>query len=754
MEGNITISGLTDTNLTALANIFPLLAEVQGNLLIQNNANVATITGFVALREAGGNVEIGGAMPANGNAALTDAPALEALATIGGSFVIGNNGVLTTAPVLSAIESIGGDFTVLNNAQLSDCCDFRDIVAGMIMPGVAPIVGGATLVAGNTGQCANEVEIATCPVEIVVPMDLTINSSTLAGFAPLVPSVVQITGSLTVSGNLAEFPNFATLRVVTGNLIIEGLTNATLTEITNIFPALEEVQGDIFIRNNANLLTIRGFAALRAVGFNITIERNVKLQTITGFGSLTSIPGSFALTFNTALSSCCAFFRLANGAISPRTIITGNATGCASSEQVTNTCSFTVDDDADVAPTTLMRIEGDLTIGGSITTFPVFDVLEVVTGSLSIRGLSDENLTSLTGIFPALTEVQGNLFIEDNVHVTTITGFASLATIRGNLEIGDGRLPTSGGNTAFTSLPDFPALTSVGGSIRIADNDNLTSVSGFGALQTIGRSLNIASEIEGNNGSLELTTVSGFGALTSIGEDLNISVNPKLTTVSGFGALTSIGRNTRIIDNDKLASVSGFGALQTIRGSLVIGSLDFGGFSSGNGNPLLTTLPDFPALTSIGGGLEFFLNAKLTTLPTFAQLAGIEGLLFIVDNAELTTVSGFGALTSIGEDLNIADNDKLATLSGFDLLGSVGGDLNIGVPEIPAEFPGDSPTPAVGNPLLTTIPTFASLTTITGSLNVVLNVELTDLSAFNALTTLGEDLNIEGECQTDERFGF
>ena len=82
------LGGLTDGSLVDLASIFSVLTEVQGNLIIQNNANVATITGFVALREVDGNVSIGGAGTNEGNAALTAAPALEALTTIGGNLVI------------------------------------------------------------------------------------------------------------------------------------------------------------------------------------------------------------------------------------------------------------------------------------------------------------------------------------------------------------------------------------------------------------------------------------------------------------------------------------------------------------------------------------------------------------------------------------------------------------------------------------------------------------------------------------------
>ena len=53
-----------------------------------------------------GNVSIGGAGTNEGNAALTAAPALEALTTIGGNLVIANNGVLTTVPVFLCLPPL------------------------------------------------------------------------------------------------------------------------------------------------------------------------------------------------------------------------------------------------------------------------------------------------------------------------------------------------------------------------------------------------------------------------------------------------------------------------------------------------------------------------------------------------------------------------------------------------------------------------------------------------------------------------
>ena len=73
--------------------------------------------------------------------------------------------------------------------------------------------------------------------------------------------------------------------------------------------------------------------------------------------------------------------------------------------------------------TRITRIDGNLTIIRTITTFPNFAALEVVEGDLYINGITTTRLTALTNIFPALDSVRGDLFILGNDHLQTITGF-------------------------------------------------------------------------------------------------------------------------------------------------------------------------------------------------------------------------------------------------------------------------------------------------------------------------------------------
>ena len=129
----------------------------------------------------------------------------------------------------------------------------------------------------------------------------------------------------------------------------------------------------------------------------------------------------------------------------------------------TGDLTITVDGDVPSNETTLTRITGNLTIDGTITSFPNFAALAVVEGNLTIDNITTSSLTTLTDIFPALDTIRGNLLIQNNTVIQTITGFTVLDSIGGYLSIND--------NTLLSSLSGFDAFTSIGGSLNIGRFD-------------------------------------------------------------------------------------------------------------------------------------------------------------------------------------------------------------------------------------------------------------------------------------------
>ena len=258
--------------------------------------------------------------------------------------------------------------------------------------------------------------------------------------------------------------------------------------------------------------TITGFAELDSVGLDFRILNNDLLATLPTFATITSIGNDFTVTGNTALSSCCALLRFVDGTVDPSgtTDISGNGTGCSSKTEITDACSsasLTITQDSDVPDnvTEVTRITGNLSISGTISSFPDFAALEVVEGNLVIDNITMGTLTALSDIFPELDSVYGNLQIQNQSVVATIAGFASLDTIGRNLRIDN--------NTSLRTIPPFVALETVGQGLGVAQNDVLADVSGFGALTHIENNFLLT------NNDL-LATVSGFGCACDCGKRL------------------------------------------------------------------------------------------------------------------------------------------------------------------------------------------------------------------------------------------
>ena len=237
------------------------------------------------------------------------------------------------------------------------------------------------------------------------------------------------------------------------------------------------------------------------------------------------------------------------------------------------------DDDVPSNVSTLTRIQGNLIIGGNITSFPEFSNLEVGEGNVAISTITTIGLTDLNNIFPALDTIYGELLIELNAWLTTISGFAELDSVGGRVGfINNFRLTTIPTFDALTRIEGnlfltkngivglisvFPALIRVGGGVIIASNNSLTTLPTFDALTRIEDALFI-------NDNDMLTTVSGFDALTHATNDLTIIENATLGSISGFMALTHIGNNFNISNNATLGSISGFDAITTIQGEVNI----------------------------------------------------------------------------------------------------------------------------------------------------------------------------------------
>lgn len=238
-------------------------------------------------------------------------------------------------------------------------------------------------------------------------------------------------------------------------------------------------------------------------------------------------------------------------------------------------------------------------------------------GDLTIADASDvatlEPWTCLTG---------GDLTITTSV--LTDVDLPNLQWVGGNLIIEN--------NTTLTSLSGLSALFDVNGDLNITGNAGLTTLSGLSALQSVGGSLEVASNPD--LASLGLTAVNSVGIMSEDGS-ITIDSNPALTNAN-LTSLTSVSGNLEIFDNDALASLSGLGAFASVGGNLYV---------SDNGH--LTSLGGLGNVTDVGDYLYVQGNDLLASLD-MTDLAICPNLT-VISNPVLPQCEACGLLVELDE---------------------------------------------------------------------------------------------------------
>lgn len=262
-----------------------------------------------------------------------------------------------------------------------------------------------------------------------------------------------------------------------------------------------------------------------------------------------------------------------------------------------------------------------------------------IEGTVKIQGSDITNLNGLN----VLTSIGGNLWIRNNLVLTSLAGLESLASVGGDLLIIEH-------NEALTSLAGLENITSIVEDLHINNNNALTSLAGLENITFVGGFLGVYE-------NYVLTSLTGLENITSIGGDLFLSVNRALTNLSGLEGLSIIPGNLDICGCDNLTSMTGLENITSIGGNLSI-----------LGNPVLTSLSGLDNLASIGGALWISSDNSLTSLTGLENLTSISSNLIIGPgligggNLSLTSLSGLDNLTTIGGLLRISENDALSSL--------------------------------------------------------------------------------------------
>lgn len=184
-------------------------------------------------------------------------------------------------------------------------------------------------------------------------------------------------------------------------------------------------------------------------------------------------------------------------------------------------------------------------------------------------------------------------------------------------------------NTDLSNLDFLSQFTSIDGFLIIAENDNLTDLSGLSNLTEIAGDLRLI--------ELPINSLAAFSQITAL-EELELESLPQLTGLDGLQSLTAVLRNVSIKNNANLASLMGFGNLQTI-----------GGWLSIDNNPLLGDLGLFASITDIDFPVYLKNLDAIITLDDFVN----------VTTAEEFIVSGLTSLSDIQGIANINFNSRL-----------------------------------------------------------------------------------------------
>ena len=429
----------------------------------------------------------------------------------------------------------------------------------------------------------------------------------------------------------------------------------------------------------------------------------------------------------------------------------------------------------------LRRVAGMFRVNSNPSPMLNFSLLSSIESAGAIEIKSNAGLLTVDIPFRNLTTLD-SLTIDSNYALTTIAGFADLQSVAGNFEFFS--------NSYLTALPSMPALRSVGflnvqsntrlvgfnafnnlitaASLYITGNDALVSLPDFPALQQITGTLQIYSSALPTLPSMPslqsagpidisgaaLSDVGGFPSLTSAAS-IKLSFSRNLRTVSGLRALTSVGALT--FDTCALSSVPGLNALRTA-GTINIqyqSFVNFTGFSAlvtaadvllyQNGG--LVSLSAFQSLQQITGTLAISGNA-ITHMHDFDALISA-GSIYLADLP--ATYCGFNSITNVGT-LGIQNNPRLVSLCGFQKLQQVSGSVDITSNLALISLAGLNALQSAGyltlqfNYVLVNVSGFQALSTV-GSLLIDSHNRLTAVNAFGSLTQATTTLQITNNAQ-------
>lgn len=414
--GTISFINNTSTGISG----FSSLPHIPGDLIIQDNSNLNFVHGFVSLDKIGTDENVGEFIVSN-NPGIIFMFDFNTLDTITAGLSLENLPMIddnTSAfqeldytgylqlestgfdhlTAFTNLSRIGNGLLVLSNTDLFDLEGLDNIVEFTQVGGIIEIT--------NNPLIHNLNALAT--VNFNLPKSVNVEGNN---------GLTSITGLAGVSGDLGtnsfvyvvdnpSLFNLNGLDGITSASVVRIINNSTLTTLSGLnglsHTTTSGMMQEIGIKNNAALTSLNGLSNLVTLAANcpIVISNNAQLSDISSLNSLdVNTISSVEIQNNIQLATCneiwlCNYLSVS----SPVTTISGNASGCNSTTEISSGCSLGIGENTEIQVVVYPN--------------PVKNILSVETKH---KQLSNLKLVDIAGN----TVLESNLSKIDLTHIST-----------------------------------------------------------------------------------------------------------------------------------------------------------------------------------------------------------------------------------------------------------------------------------------------------------------------------------------------
>lgn len=592
--------------------------------------------------------------------------------------------------------------------------------------------------------------------------DFNIISSLLVNLDGI-DNLTTVNGNFTIQSNssLIDVDALTSLYRVTD---LQILNHTSLVDASGMCPCLTTVGDDLVISGNSALTSMEGAFPSLTTGGYIDISSNSSLVMLPTFPLLTSLSGNLYLAYNTSTSGNVAMFPTLLSVNNGISLIGSPGSDIPYFPALTTAYtvnifsasgSFTLG--ASHFPN-LSNVSNQISIDSNIGLSSIagcFQVLDVC----SVEILNNTSLTSMTGAFPALVDID-SLLIQNNTALIAIED--AFGPLNGSLA--SGPVVISGNTTLPTQTEVYDFISDLYCSGYTGTNT--TTLNGFDPAVVACGSVVLAGDVTnmfvGNVSIVNAASITALAGYDGISGNLIIEATA-LTNLSGLEGIKYVGGIVVIASNASLTSVAGLSGLRTIGRSS--GGSDFAGLTI-SGNSVLTDISPLYGINLVGS-LSLEIEGVTSLAAAFPCIVNCGYIFILMDNNCATMAGAF-------PELQRANNVRLRTVSSggptpasFDMTGAFPVLIRTGTPLGGTHgvhldiFAFNTTSGTVGSlfPALTTTSNlnlqakvasgadlFPALTDVCGDPNSKIIVNacglLTDLSGFGSVVSIRSGLDI------------